>query len=126
MEMVFGSDNAAFLEALDAAGIRDRTVTLWPENEELAAYAVVRAAETGVVTAAVKDAGMSALYGFEGTHTVKFVAADDRGRTSYTVLAIRVRPAVPSPRGRRSYGRTRPGRNITISVPATTITPWRL
>ena len=91
VEMVFGSDNAAFLEALDAAGIRDRTVTLWPENEELAAYAVVRAAETGVVTVAVKDAGMSALYGFEGTHTVKFVAADDRGRTSYTVLAIRVR-----------------------------------
>lgn len=90
VEMRFDSDNAAFLDALDAAGVRERTVALWPENAEIAAYAVTREAGTGVVTATVKDAGMSALYGFAGTHTIRFAAADDRGRTSYTVLEIRV------------------------------------
>lgn len=90
VNMTFDSDNAAFLEALDALGIRLTGMALWPESADLSTYAVIRAANMGVVTATMKDAGMSALYAFEGTHTVRFVAVDDRGRTSYTDLVIRV------------------------------------
>lgn len=90
VEMVFGSDNADFLAAMDAAGVKNRTVSLWPESNHTAPYVVMKEASTSVITATVKDTGMSALYRYEGTHSVKFVAADSQGRTSYTVLTIRV------------------------------------
>lgn len=90
IDMVFSSDNADFMAAMDGAGVKDRTVRMWPESDQTTAYVVMKEAETSVVTATVKDAGMSALYRYEGTHQVKFVATDNLGRTSYTLLAIRV------------------------------------
>ena len=88
--LVFESDNADFLAAVDAAGYKNRTVPLWPENEANAPYVVMKEASTSVLTATVKDAGMSGFYQYEGTHTAKFVTVDSKGRTSYTKLNIRV------------------------------------
>ena len=50
----------------------------------------MKEASTSVLTATVKDAGMSGFYQYEGTHTAKFVTVDSKGRTSYTKLNIRV------------------------------------
>lgn len=75
-------------QALEDAGFAQGKVTLWPEN---GAEQYVGMRESGsVVTAAVKDAGMTALFGFKGTHEVTLVATDDRGRTSYATIAIYV------------------------------------
>ena len=90
VDLVFESDNADFLAAVDAAGYKNRTVPLWPENEANAPYVVMKEASTSVLTATVKDAGMSGFYQYEGTHTAKFVTVDSKGRTSYTKLNIRV------------------------------------
>lgn len=90
IDMAFDSDNADFLAAMDGAGVRNRTLQLWPEDTSTSPYTVMKEAASGVVTATVKDSGMSALYRYEGVHTVKFTAADEKGRTSYTVLSIRV------------------------------------
>lgn len=90
VNLVFDSDNADFLAAVDAAGYHNRTVPLWPENEANAPYVVMKEASTSVLTATVKDAGMSGFYKYQGTHTVKFVAVDSKGRTSYTKLNVRV------------------------------------
>ena len=90
VNLVFESDNADFLAAVDAAGYKNRTVPLWPENEANAPYVVMKEASTSVLTATVKDAGMSGFYQYEGTHTAKFVTVDSKGRTSYTKLNIRV------------------------------------
>ena len=90
VNLVFESDNADFLAAVDAAGYKNRTVPLWPENEANAPYVVMKEASTSVLTATVKDAGMSGFYQYEGTHTAKFVTVDSKGRTSYTKLNLRV------------------------------------
>ena len=90
VNLVFESDNADFLAAVDAAGYKNRTVPLWSENEANAPYVVMKEASTSVLTATVKDAGMSGFYQYEGTHTAKFVTVDSKGRTSYTKLNIRV------------------------------------
>ena len=49
-----------------------------------------QAAETSVITATVKDAGMSALFKYQGNHVVKYIVRDSENRTSYTKLTIRV------------------------------------
>ncbi len=91
INMVFESDNADFMTAIDAAGFKNGKAELWPENSAFSAYVLMReAAETSVVTATVKDAGMSALFRYQGNHTVKYIATDSEGRTSYTKLTIRV------------------------------------
>lgn len=90
IKMELDSDNADYLAAIDAAGYKRRTITLWPENNDLSPYIVMKEATSSVLTATLKDAGMSSLYKYEGTHTVKYVVMDTQGRTSYTKLNIRV------------------------------------
>ena len=90
-KLVFASDNAEFLAALSAAGYVDQTVSIWPQNADLSAYLLIQeAGATGTLTATVTDPGMTALFGYKGTHTVKIVVTDMQGRTSYTDLNIRV------------------------------------
>ena len=62
---------------------------LWGNN--LLAYLVMKeAASTHILAGTVKDAGMSGLFGYKGTHKVKFVVTDTKGRTSYTNLTVKV------------------------------------
>lgn len=90
-KLVFASDNADFLTALEEAGYADHKVAVWPQNASLNAYLLImEAAETGALTATVTDAGMTSLFRYKGIHTVKFVVVDTKGRTSYTTLQIRV------------------------------------
>ena len=90
-KLVFASDNAEFLAALSAAGYVDQTVSIWPQNADLSAYLLIQeAGATGTLTATVTDPGMTALFGYKGTHTAKIVVTDMQGRTSYTALNIRV------------------------------------
>lgn len=90
-KLVFASDNADFLTALSSAGYPDQTVSVWPQNANLNAYLLIQEnGSTGELTATVTDPGMTALFGYKGTHTIKFVVADVQGRTSYTTLTIRV------------------------------------
>ena len=60
-------------------------------NDDLLAYLVMKeAASTHILAGTVKDAGMSGLFGYKGTHKVKFVVTDTKGRTSYTNLTVKV------------------------------------
>lgn len=90
-KLVFSSDNSDLLTALTEAGYADNTVSIWPQNAGLSPYLLMQeASETGALSATVTDAGMTSLFRYKGTHTVKFVVVDTKGRTSYTSLAIRV------------------------------------
>ncbi len=90
-KLVFASDNAEFLAALSAAGYVNQTVSIWPQNVDLSAYLLIQEeSATGVLTVTVTDPGMTALFGYKGTHTAKIVVTDIQGRTSYTSLDIRV------------------------------------
>ena len=90
IRMSFESDNAAFIEAFTAAGLDSSNVPLWPASSAANGYAVMTPSTDGTIIATVRDEGMSALYRYEGTHTVKFTVKDNLGRTSYTTLDIRV------------------------------------
>ena len=84
-------DNADLLSALNQAGYGNQTVTVWPQNAALSPYLLMKeASATGALTATLTDPGMTALFGYKGTHTLKFVAVDTKGRTSYTSLTVRV------------------------------------
>ena len=90
-KVVFASDNADLLSALDQAGYGNQTVTVWPQNAALSPYLLMKeASATGALTATLTDPGMTALFGYKGTHTLKFVTVDTKGRTSYTSLTVRV------------------------------------
>lgn len=90
-KLVFSSDNAELLAALDGAGYVNGTIPVWPQNDDLLAYLVMKeAASTHILAGTVKDAGMSGLFGYKGTHKVKFVVTDTKGRTSYTNLTVKV------------------------------------
>ena len=76
-KLVFSSDNAELLAALDGAGYVNGTIPVWPQNDDLLAYLVMKeAASTHILAGTVKDAGMSGLFGYKGTHKVKFVVTE--------------------------------------------------
>ena len=90
IDMVFESDNPDFITALENGGYANHKVALWPVNGEISTYVLVKeSSSTSAITATVTDEGMSALFQYKGTHTVKFVSKDSKGRTSYTPLTIR-------------------------------------
>lgn len=89
VKLLFASDNATLLSDLSAAGYTNNTVQIWPQNSALTSYLLIQD-ESGVVKATLKDAGMTKLFTYKGVHTVKFIAVDSKGRTSYTNLKITV------------------------------------
>ena len=89
IKLLFTSDNATLLNDLSAAGYTNNTVQIWPQNSALTSYLLIQD-ESGVVKATLKDAGMTKLFNYKGNHTVKFIAVDSKGRTSYTNLKITV------------------------------------
>lgn len=82
---VVTSDNASLQAAFDelTATTKGR-VELFPSNN-LSEYCNV-AADGRTLT--VKAAGMDALYGYAGTHTMSIYATDDQNRTKHTDIAI--------------------------------------
>ncbi len=82
---VVTSDNASLQAAFDelTATTKGR-VELFPSNN-LSEYCNV-AADGRMLT--VKAAGMDALYGYAGTHTMSIYATDDQNRTKHTDIAI--------------------------------------
>lgn len=90
IDIVFESDNSDFISALENGGYTNHKVTLWPVNGEISTYVSVKeSSSTSAITATVTDEGMSALFQYKGTHTVKFISKDSKGRISYTPLLIR-------------------------------------
>lgn len=89
VKLLFASDNATLLSDLSAAGYTNNTVQIWPQNSALTSYLLIQD-ESGVVKTTLKDAGMTKLFTYKGVHTVKFIAVDTKGRTSYTNLKITV------------------------------------
>ena len=90
VKLLFASDNATLLSDLSAAGYTDYTIPIWPQNDALNSYLLIQQGSTGLVKATLKDAGMTKLFTYKGVHTVKFLAVDTKGRTSYTNLKITV------------------------------------
>lgn len=90
IKLLFTSDNATLLSDLSAAGYTDYTIPIWPQNDALNSYLLIQQGSTGLVKATLKDAGMTKLFNYKGVHTVKFIAVDTKGRTSYTNLKITV------------------------------------
>lgn len=90
VKLLFASDNATLLSDLSAAGYTDYTIPIWPQNDALNSYLLIQQGSTGLVKATLKDAGMTILFNYKGVHTVKFIAVDSKGRTSYTNLKITV------------------------------------
>ena len=82
-----GSDNADFLAAVDALGVRKRTVQVYPDNSALSSCLLV-SDNAGVLTFALNDSGMTQLFQYKGKHSLKVTAEDDMRRTSYTCLEI--------------------------------------
>lgn len=90
IKLLFASDNTTLLSDLSAAGYTDYTIPIWPQNDALNSYLLIQQGSTGLVKATLKDAGMTKLFTYKGVHTVKFIAVDTKGRTSYTNLKITV------------------------------------
>ena len=90
VKLLFSSDNTTLLNDLSAAGYTDYTIPIWPQNDALNSYLLIQQGSTGLVKAILKDAGMTKLFTYKGVHTVKFIAVDTKGRTSYTNLKITV------------------------------------
>ncbi len=90
---VFTSDNADFQQALTAAGYADGKVELYPAN---GAESYCKAVANQLKT---KPAGMQGLLKYAGTHTMKLVATDSKGRTSYTTLTIQAGGGSSTPSG---------------------------
>lgn len=90
VKLLFSSDNTTLLNDLSAAGYTDYTIPIWPQNDALNSYLLIQQGSTGLVKATLKDAGMTKLFTYKGVHTVKFIAVDSKGRTSYTNLKITV------------------------------------
>ncbi len=88
-EVEIASDNAELLNALEQQSYDRHVVALWPDAGTLSTWVLCKE-ESGAVSLTLKDEGMTALYGYEGTHTLRFVAVDEKGRTSYTSLEVRV------------------------------------
>ncbi len=89
VKVVFSSDNAQLMSALGSAGYTNGTVSIWPESDNLLTYLLIKEdASSGVLTVTVRDVGMSGLFAYEGTHNVKFIVTDSKGRISYTNLTI--------------------------------------
>ena len=82
---VVTSDNASLQAAFDelTATTKGR-VELFPSNN-LSEYCNVA---TDGQTLTVKAAGMDALYGYAGTHTISIYATDDQNRMKHTDIAI--------------------------------------
>lgn len=90
VKLLFSSDNTTLLNDLSAAGYTDYTIPIWPQNDALNSYLLLQQGSTGLVKATLKDAGITKLFNYKGVHTVKFIAVDSKGRTSYTNLKITV------------------------------------
>lgn len=90
VKLLFSSDNTTLLNDLSAAGYTDYTIPIWSQNDALNSYLLIQQGSTGLVKATLKDAGMTKLFNYKGVHTVKFIAVDSKGRTSYTNLKITV------------------------------------
>ena len=84
---VVGSDNEEFLEAVDALGVRKRTIEVYPDASALSGSLIV-SDNGGLLTFALNDGGMSRLFQYKGVHRLKVTAADDMYRISYTEFPI--------------------------------------
>lgn len=86
---VTGSDNQDFLSAVDALGVRNRTIEVYPDASVLSGNLVVSDSEdAGALSFVLNDAGMTRLYRYKGEHHFKVTAVDDRYKFSYTDLTI--------------------------------------
>lgn len=82
---VVTSDNASLQAAFDELTTTTKgRVELFPSNN-LSEYCNVA---TDGQTLTVKAAGMDALYGYAGTHTISIYATDDQNRMKHTDIAI--------------------------------------
>lgn len=81
------SENADLLAALAAAGYEEGTVPLYPALGPTQ-YAIARTDAEGGLVVKVNDAGMYALYGYEGSHTLRIVVTDSENRRSVTPLTV--------------------------------------
>ena len=91
VDLVFDSDNIEFISALKSAGYANAKVGLWPLQNSLSPYVLINEdAGTGVLSITVTDMGMTSLFAFKGTHTVKIISRDDRYMTSYTTMTVKV------------------------------------
>ncbi len=84
---VTGSDNEEFLAAVDALGVRKRTIEVYPDASALSGNLAVSDNDGGL-TFALNDSGMSKLFQYKGEHHLKVTAVDDRYRFSYTEFTI--------------------------------------
>lgn len=84
------SDNEALTTMITNAGFEKCRVPLIATNEASDYITIRTDATTGVVTLTTKYSGMARIYNYAGTHTVKVIATDNLGRTSYTSYTIEV------------------------------------
>lgn len=81
------SDNEDFLSAVDALGVKKRTIEVYPDASALAGSLIV-SDDAGVLSFVLNDGGMTKLFSYKGEHHLKVTAVDDRYRFSYSDLKI--------------------------------------
>ena len=81
------SDNGDFLSAVDALGVKKRTIEVYPDASALTGSLIV-SDDAGVLSFVLNDGGMTKLFSYKGEHHLKVTAVDDRYRFSYTDLKI--------------------------------------
>ena len=81
------SDNEDFLSAVDALGVKKRTIEVYPDASALAGSLIV-SDDAGVLSFVLNDGGMTKLFSYKGEHRLKVTAVDDRYRFSYTELKL--------------------------------------
>ncbi len=59
-------------------------------NSEISSYITTREDSDGVVVATANYTAMSALYQYEGLHSLRVIAIDSEGRRSFTTLTMQV------------------------------------
>ena len=84
---IAGSDNEDFLKAVDALGVMNKTVNIYPDISALSSVLAV-SEKSGILSFALNDSGMSKLFSYKGMHHLKVVARDNAFRTSYTDFRI--------------------------------------
>lgn len=83
---VVASTNTSLVPAMAAAGYADARVDLFPENGA-STYCNVASDGTSVT---LKNDGMSALYKYEGTHTISVYTVDSEKRKKHTDIVVEV------------------------------------
>ncbi|MFI3258996.1 MAG: DUF4493 domain-containing protein [Rikenellaceae bacterium] len=92
IQVIVSSTNTGLTDSVVAMGYTDLYVPIFNNGvvtSSMSSYITAKEdSSTGAVTLTAKYAGISALYKYAGTHTLKVMATDSEGRTSYTDLAI--------------------------------------